>query len=94
MVGGGNRTRARLVDRVKDIVADQPSLISAALSFCTSFNAVSTVIPGATSEEQLIANIDAMRHPLPAELRGALGTFTARRCGRCDCPGKSARYLR
>ena len=69
------RTRARLVDRVKEIVADQPSLISAALSFCTSFDAVSTVIPGAISEDQLIANIDAMRHSIGPELRAALEDF-------------------
>ena len=69
------RTRAALVERVKNIVSDQPSLISVALSFCTSFDAVSTVIPGAISEEQLIANIDAMQHPLSAELRAALEGF-------------------
>ena len=69
------RTRARLVDRVKAMVADQPSLISAALSFCTSFDAVSTVIPGAISEEQLIANIDAIQHPIGPELRAALEDF-------------------
>jgi aryl-alcohol dehydrogenase-like predicted oxidoreductase len=73
------QTRGGLVERVKDIVADHPSLISAALSFCTSFDAVSTVIPGSISEDQLIANIDAMQHPLGVGLRAQFGGFLLRR---------------
>lgn len=67
--------RARLVDRVKEIVGDHPSLISAALTFCASFDAVSTIIPGAVSTEQLVTNIQAMQHPLSPELRAALENF-------------------
>lgn len=69
------RTRAGLVDRVKVLVSNQPSLISAALSFCTSFDAVSTVIPGAISEDQLLGNIGAMQHPISMTLRRELEDF-------------------
>ena len=69
------RQRAQLVDRVKEIVGDAQSLMPAALSFCTSFDAVSTVIPGAVSEAQLLANIEAMHHRLDDTTRAALDAF-------------------
>ncbi len=68
-------TRARLVDRVKEIVGGEASLMSAALTFCTAFDAVSTVIPGAVSEAQLLANIQAMQQPMQSELRAHLEGF-------------------
>ena len=69
------RTRAGLVDRVKEIVSGHRSLISAALTFCTSFDAVSTVIPGAVSEKQLLDNLEAMKTPLQARVVDRLQTF-------------------
>ena len=56
-------------------VAGHPSLVSAALTFCTSFDAVSTVIPGAVSEAQLLANLDAMQHKLDADVVMRLQAF-------------------
>ena len=46
-----------------------------ALSFCTAFDAVSTVIPGAVSEAQLLANIQAIQEPMPVEKRAQLEAF-------------------
>ena len=69
------RTRAGLVDRVKDIVSDHQSLLSAALTFCTSFDAVSTVIPGAVSENQLLDNLSAMKTPLDKAVVAQLQAF-------------------
>lgn len=66
-------TRARLVDRVKEIVGGE--LMPSALSFCTAFDAVSTVIPGAVSEAQLLANIQAIQEPMPVEKRAQLEAF-------------------
>ena len=66
--------RAQLVDRVRNIVSEE-RLMPAALSFCTSFDAVSTVIPGAVSEAQLLANIEAMQHRLDDATRQALEAF-------------------
>ncbi len=48
---------------------------AAALSFCTSFDAVSTVIPGAVSEAQLLVNIEAMQHRLDDATRAVLDAF-------------------
>lgn len=66
-------TRARLVDRVKEIVGGE--LMPSALTFCTAFDAVSTVIPGAVSEAQVVANIRAMQQPMQEELRAQLEAF-------------------
>ena len=68
-------TRARLVDRVRDIVGEEALLTAAALRFCASFEAVSTVIPGAVSEQQLLSNIDAMQHRLDGATRNELEAF-------------------
>lgn len=61
--------------RVKEIVSGHPSLVSAALTFCTSFDAVSTVIPGAVSEKQLLDNLHAMKTPLEARVVDQLQTM-------------------
>jgi aryl-alcohol dehydrogenase-like predicted oxidoreductase len=71
------RTRARLVDRVRDIVGDEAPLTASALGFCMAFEAVSTVIPGAVSERQLRSNIDAMQHSLSGAKRSELEAFFA-----------------
>lgn len=69
------RTRARLVERVREIVGEEAPITAAALGFCTSFDAVSTVIPGAVSEAQLRSNINAVQHTLSGEALAALETF-------------------
>lgn len=67
--------RSKLVDRVKEIVGEKHSLVTSALSFCTSFEEVSTVIPGAISKQQLIHNIEAMRNPIAESTRNELVSF-------------------
>ena len=78
--------RARLVDRVKEILGDHPTLNAAALTFCTSFDSVSTVIPVAVSTEQLVANVQAMHHQLSQELRAELEEFYAREVQKLTLP--------
>ena len=43
------QTRASLIDKVKNIIGQQANLAQAAISFCLTFDAVSTVIPGNTN---------------------------------------------
>ena len=69
------RTRAHLVDRVREIIGEEASLQEAALGFCNAFDAVSTVIPGAVSEEQLRANRGAIECALERLIRDALEAF-------------------
>jgi len=67
--------RAQLVAKIKNILKNNYALPAAALSFCTSFDAVSTVIPGATSKQQLQDNIDAIKNPINKKTCRALEAF-------------------
>ena len=69
------RTRAQLVDRVREIIGDEATLQEAALGFCKAFDAVSTVIPGAVSQHQLRANRRAIEFTLDRSIREALEAF-------------------
>ncbi len=69
------RTRAQLVDRVREIIGDEATLQEAALGFCKAFDAVSTVIPGAISEHQLRANRRAIEFTLDRSIQDALEAF-------------------
>lgn len=72
------RTRAKLVKRVQDILdahsANLP-LTQAALSFCRANNAVSTVIPGNTTLEQVQSNIQSSETHLSQQLIKELEEF-------------------
>lgn len=70
-------TRAKLVDQVREIIGDPDALAPSALAFCTAFDAVTTVIPGATSKEQLLNNVKAVQHPMNPNTRRALEAFYA-----------------
>ena len=67
--------RSQLVDTIGTIIKGKYSLISSALTFCTSFDEVSTVIPGAISKKQLQNNLDAMKHPMDQYTRVELEKF-------------------
>jgi aryl-alcohol dehydrogenase-like predicted oxidoreductase len=54
-------TRASLIDKLRDLPDKDQSLAQFALLYCTAYDAVSTVIPGATSISQLIMNIEALK---------------------------------
>ena len=59
------------VDRVKSLVGSTAPLAQLALRFCLSHPAVTTVIPGVRSHEQVRCNLAASEHgPLPPQLRG------------------------
>jgi aryl-alcohol dehydrogenase-like predicted oxidoreductase len=57
------KTRAQLVEKVKSILDldKEYSLAQAAMAFCLSYDAVSTVIPGNSSLAQLESNIASTR---------------------------------
>lgn len=69
------RIRAELVNQVSDLLGGASNLPAAALQFCTAFDAVSTVIPGATSKNQLLSNLKAIEHPMPQDMREKLVAF-------------------
>ncbi len=60
--------RAALLEKVKSIVGTEDSLAQKAIAFCMSYDAVSTVIPGNVSIEQLRKNVQSTAISLPPEL--------------------------
>ncbi len=50
-------TRAELVNKVRSIVGQEENLAQKAIAFCLSYDAVSTVIPGNLTIEQLTSNV-------------------------------------
>jgi aryl-alcohol dehydrogenase-like predicted oxidoreductase len=68
-----------LADRMKKLVPGKLSLGDMALRWCLDFDAVSAVIPGAKSPEQVTGNARASSlDPLPESLHAELAGFYAR----------------
>lgn len=68
-------TRAQIVDRIKKIIGKDNSLAQTALSFCSSYDAVSTVIPGCKNIKQLNDNYNSIKNKLSVELLKELEKF-------------------
>jgi aryl-alcohol dehydrogenase-like predicted oxidoreductase len=67
--------RAQLVNRVKTIVEAQENLAHKAISFCLSYDAVATVIPGNVTSAQLVNNVESINHPITKEIVKNLEDF-------------------
>lgn len=62
------KTRGLLIEKIKSIIGDEHVLSQAAIGFCLVYDAVSTVIPGNISLEQLKSNIQSIEKPLPKKI--------------------------
>lgn len=62
------KTRAKLLNGLKNIIDKEMNLAQTAISFCLAYDAVSTVIPGNTSISQLKNNLESIKTPIPKEL--------------------------
>lgn len=69
------RTRAKLVDRVREIIGPDANMVQTAIAWCLSYDAVSTVIPGNANLEQLMGNLESTGVQLAPELVQKLETF-------------------
>jgi len=69
------KIRAQLVNRVKTILGAQENLAHKAISFCLSYEAVATVIPGNVNSAQLVNNVESINHPISKELVKNLEDF-------------------
>ena len=69
------RTRSSLVDKIDEMIPKGKSLAEVALSFCLSFRAVPTIIPGNTSLDQLDRNIASIEDPISEDFVGKLEKF-------------------
>jgi aryl-alcohol dehydrogenase-like predicted oxidoreductase len=68
-------TRSKLIEKLKKIIRPENNLAQTALSFCTSYDAVTTVIPGNTSIAQLKSNIESTQKPISQKLVTRLEEF-------------------
>ena len=80
------QTRAQLVSKLKEITGDQRSLSSTALAFCLAFDAVSTVIPGNISIQQLQENIRSAETRLPDTIKKELREFYSSEIAHLNLP--------
>ncbi len=69
------QTRSLLVKKISEMVPEEKSLAEIALSFCLSYEAVSTIIPGNTSLNQLERNIASIENPISKDLVSKLENF-------------------
>lgn len=69
------RTRAHLVDRIKEIVQAEDNLAQKAISFCLGHDAISTVIPGNINMAQLKTNVKSINNPVSTEIIEKLKEF-------------------
>lgn len=58
------KTRADLVQRVKEILETENHLVQKAIAYCLAYEAVSTVIPGSSTIEQLESNMSSAKYSL------------------------------
>lgn len=68
-------TRVQLVNRVKEIIQTKDNLAQKAISFCLTYDAVSTVIPGNVNIAQLTNNVKSISNPILGEFVEKLEDF-------------------
>jgi aryl-alcohol dehydrogenase-like predicted oxidoreductase len=78
--------RAMLVQRVREIIGSEASMAQVAIAFCAAHPAVSTVIPGALTIDQLAQNVAAVATPLDASTVDALRTFYEKEVAQLHLP--------
>ncbi len=68
------KTRAEIISRIKKILNTE-ELTAPALKFISEFEAVSTIIPGMRTQEQLLLNASSLDYPLSNTEMNALQAF-------------------
>ena len=69
------RTRAALVEKIKEMIGQERNLAQTAISFCLAYQAISTVIPGNANLAQLESNVQSTKDQIDKELVGRLEKF-------------------
>lgn len=69
------KTRALLLNKVKEILQTKDNLAQKAISFCLAYDAVSTVIPGNINIAQLTSNVESINNPISRKLVQKLEDF-------------------
>jgi len=68
-------TRANLVKKIQEILPEDLNIIQAALGFCLAYDAVSTIIPGNTTIQQLNNNLKSADKAVSKEMVRELEDF-------------------
>ena len=68
-------TRSNLIKEVKNIINQENNIAQSAISFCLTYDAVSTVIPGNTTIAQLKSNLESANKTISKELVEKLKNF-------------------
>ena len=68
-------TRARLVEKARELIPGDSDIGQTAIAFCLAHDAVSTVIPGNKTIAQLRSNVESINRPLPGALVKKLEQF-------------------
>lgn len=69
------QTRAKLVNRIKEIVNQEVNLAPIALAFCLAYDAVTTIIPGSINTTQLNNNLESTTLSISKKLVKQLEAF-------------------
>jgi aryl-alcohol dehydrogenase-like predicted oxidoreductase len=69
------KTRAALINSIKNMIGKDGNLAQTALSFCLAYDAVTTVIPGNATMAQLERNLESTSKPMSIELLRKLEDF-------------------
>ncbi len=80
------RIRASLVEKVKSILRAEENLAQTAIAFCLAYDAVSTVIPGNTTIEQLQSNLQSTANPVSKKLVEELEEFYQKEVKQLNLP--------
>ncbi len=71
----GIQTRAKLVEKVKAFFGTAENLSQKAIAFCLAYDAVSTVIPGNVTIEQLLSNVQSTEISISPGIKEELEMF-------------------
>jgi len=68
-------TRSNLIKKIRNIINQEHHLAQTAISFCLSYDAVSTVIPGNATIDQLKSNLESVNKTISRDLVEKLENF-------------------
>jgi aryl-alcohol dehydrogenase-like predicted oxidoreductase len=66
------KNRGQVIEMLRALPVPPQTLSQLALSYCTAYEAVRTVIPGCSNSKQLLSNVESTKYPLSQELIGIL----------------------
>lgn len=66
------KNRSQVIRLLRELPVPPQTLSQLALSFCTAYDAVRTVIPGCSNRSQLLSNVESTKYPISSEMINVL----------------------